>query len=121
MGECNISKSQAIGQAYQKLLDYAKKRNITVISPAQFTQDFMNEMAKAKDGSSHEVRTAGGESSEIVRTPDINIALYATAEDLIRKEMTILSVPSRLASPFPAFKIYCDLKSCVFSSIDEEE
>lgn len=116
----NISKSQAIGQAYQKLLDYAKKRNITVISPAQFTQDFMNEMAKAKDGSSHEVRTAGGESSEIVRTPDINIALYATAEDLIRKEMTILSVPSRLASPFPSFKIYCDLKSCVFSSIHEE-
>lgn len=117
----NLSKSQAIGQAYQKLLDYAKKRNITVISPAQFTQDFMNEMAKAKDGSSHEVRTAGGESSEIVRTPDINIALYATAEDLIRKEMTILSVPSRLASPFPAFKIYCDLKSCVFSSMEGDE
>lgn len=116
----NTSKPQAIGQAYQKLLAYAKKRNVTVISPAQFTQDFMNEMAKAKDGSAHEVRTAGGESAEIVRTPDINIALYATAEDLIRKEMTILSVPSRMASPFPPIKIYCDLKSCVFSSIDSD-
>lgn len=116
----NISKPQAIGTAYQRLLDYAKKRNIAVISPAQFTQDFMNELAKSKDGSSHEVRTAGGESSEIVRTPDINIALYATIEDLIRKEMTILSVPSRMASPFPAFKIYCDLKSSVFSSMESE-
>lgn len=117
----NTSKPQAIGQAYQKLLAYAKKRNVAVISPAQFTQEFMNEMSKAKDGSAHEVRTAGGESSEIVRTPDINIALYATAEDLIRKEMTLLSVPSRMASPFPPIKIYCDLKSCVFSSLGEEE
>ena len=109
-------KSEAIGIAYQKLLDYAKKKNVAVISPAQFKQEFISEMAKSKDGTTHEVRTAGGESSEIVRTPDINIALYATAEDLIRKEMTILSVPSRLASPFPNFKIYADLKSCVFAS-----
>lgn len=115
-----ISKPQAISQAYQKLLAYAKKRNVAVFSPAQFTQGFMDEMAKSKDGAQHEVRTAGGESSEIIRTPDINIALYASIEDLIRNEMTILSVPSRLASPFPSFGIYCDLKSCVFSSIDEE-
>ena len=81
----------------------------------------MNEMAKAKDGSSHEVRTAGGESSEIIRTPDINIALYSYIDDLMRKEMTIMSVPSRLASPFPSFKIYCDLCSCVFSSLEGEE
>ena len=51
----------------------------------------MNEMAKSKEGQAHEVRTAGGESSEIIRTPDINIALYASTEDLIRKEMTIMS------------------------------
>ena len=117
----NLSKPQAIGRAYQDLLAYAKKRNVMVISPSQFTQEFMNEMAKAKDGSSHEVRTAGGESSEIIRTPDINIALYSNIDDLMRKEMTIMSVPSRLASPFPSFKIYCDLCSCVFSSLEGEE
>ena len=78
-------------------------------------------MAKSKDGQQHEFRTSGGESSEIIRTPDINIALYATAEDLMRKEMTIISVPSRLAAPCPPIKIYCDLKSCVFSSLEEEE
>ena len=90
------------------------------ISPSQFTQDFMNEMAKSKDGQQHEVRTAGGESSEIIRTPDINIALYASTEDLIRREMTIMSVPSRLAEPFPDIKIYVDLCSCVFSSMSED-
>lgn len=115
----STSKPQAIGKAYQDLLAYAKKRNITAISPSQFTQDFMNEMAKSKDGASHEVRTAGGESSEIIRTPDINIALYASTEDLIRKEMTIMSIPSRLAEPFPDIKIYADLCSCVFSSLEE--
>lgn len=116
----NLSKPQAIGRAYQDLLAYAKKRNVLVMSPSQFTQEFMNEMAKSKDGASHELRTAGGESSEIIRTPDINIALYSNTDDLMRKEMTIMSVPSRLASPFPSFKIYCDLCSCVFSSLEGE-
>lgn len=115
------SKPQAIGGAYQALLAYAKKRNVAVMSPSQFTQEFMDEMAKSKDGQQHEVRTAGGESSEIIRTPDINIALYASIEDLIRKKMTIMSVPSRLAQPFPDIEIYADLCSCVFSSIDTEE
>lgn len=117
----NKQKSQNIGKAYQDLLAYAKKRNVAVVSPSQFTQDFMNEMARSKDGQQHEVRTAGGESSEIIRTPDINIALYATTEDLIRKEMTIMSVPSRLSEPFPDVHIYADLCSCVFSSLEEED
>lgn len=112
-------KNQVIGRAYQNLLNYCKKRNVMAISPSQFTQDFMNEMAKSKDGQQHEVRTAGGESSEIIRTPDINIALYASTEDLLRKEMTIMSVPSRLCEPFPDAHIYADLCSCVFSSLEE--
>lgn len=115
------SKPQYIGKAYQDLLAYCKKRNVAGISPSQFTQDFMNEMAKSKDGSQHEVRTAGGESSEIIRTPDINIALYATVEDLMRKTMTIMSVPSRLAEPFPDIPIYADLCSSVFSSMSNDE
>jgi hypothetical protein len=115
------AKSEVIGKAYQDLLAYAKKRNVAVVSPSQFKQDFMNEMAKSKDGQTHEVRTAGGESSEIIRTPDINIALYASTEDLIRKEMTIMSVPSRLCEPYPDVHIYADLCSCVFSSLAEDE
>lgn len=115
------SKNEGIGKAYQDLLAYCKKRNIAAISPSQFKQEFMNEMAKSKDGQNHEIRAAGGESSEIIRTPDINIALYATVEDLMRKKMTIMAVPSRLAEPFPDIEIYADLCSCVFSSINSEE
>lgn len=118
--DSNISKPQAIGTAYQSCLGYCKKRNVAIMSPSQFTQDFMNEMAKSKDGQSHEVRTAGGESSEIVRTPDVNIALYASTEDIIRHEMTIMSVPSRYSVPFPDIPIYADLCSCVFSSIGSD-
>ena len=117
----NSSKPQVIGRAYQDLLAYAKKRNVAVVSPSQFTQEFMKEMASSKEGQSHEVRTAGGESSEIIRTPDVNIALYATTEDLIRHKMTIMSVPSRLAQPFPDIDIYADLCSCVFASVSDEE
>ncbi len=113
------AKSQTIGKAYQALLAYCKKRNVMAISPSQFTQETMSEMAKT-GGKGKELRTAGGESSEVVRTPDVNIALYATTEDLARREMTIKSMPSRLAEPFPDIKIYADLCSCVFASMDEE-
>lgn len=116
----NKQKNQVIGDAYQAVLSYTKKRNVAAMSPSQFTQEFMNEMAHSKDGQAHEVRTAGGESSEIVRTPDINIALYASTEDLIRKEMTIMSIPSRLCEPFPDIRLYADLKVSLFASIDEE-
>ena len=113
-------KSEYIGKAYQVLLDFCKKRNVGVCSPSQFKQEFVSELSKAKDGQSHEVRTAGGESAEIVRTPDINIALYASTEDILRKEMSIMSIPSRLAEPFPTFKIYADLCSCLFASIKDD-
>lgn len=115
-----LTKTQAVGRAYQLFLSYCNKRNIAGISPSQFTQSFMDEMASSKDGQMHEVRTAGGESSETTRTPDINIALYATIEDIMHRQMTIMSAPSRLASPYPDIQIYADLCSCVFSSLQPE-
>ena len=115
----NLSKSEAIGKAYQDCLSYCKKADVALFSPSQFKQEFMTEMAKSGGTKGHEVRTAGGESSEVIRTPDINIALYASTEDLLRKEMTIMSMPSRLCEPFPDEKIYADLCSCVFSSIED--
>lgn len=115
------SKPQIIGEAYQKALAYAKKKNVAFISPAQMTQDFMNEMAKSKEGSSHELRTAGGETSEVIRTPDINIALYGSIEDIRAGSMKILSIPSRLCQPFPEIDIYCDLGICQFASLTADD
>lgn len=116
-----MKKNERIGDAYQKLLALCKKMNVAVFSPAQFTQEFMKEMASSKDGQSHEVRTAGGESSEIIRTPDYNLALYASPEDLIHHKMTLMSVPSRMSSPFPPIDIYIDLGVCEFCSLNQDD
>ena len=118
VSKSGLTKNEGISRAYQAGLAYCSTSNIAFISPAQFTQKFMNELTSKSSGDM-EIRVAGGESSEVVRTPDINLALYATVEDIRRKEMTILSMPSRMCSPFPDIPLYADLCSCVFSSIQE--
>lgn len=113
-------KSEVIGKAYQACLAYCKARNVAFISPAQFTQDFIKESSKQTSMRGVETRTAGGESSEIVRTPDINIGLYASVEDLQNHRMQIVPVPSRLCPMFSPIDIYCDLSVCMFSSLESE-
>ena len=118
-------KNERIGLAYQLMLKYLKKHNVAGIFPAQYAQDFVDELSKSLgDGksksSSVEARTGGGESAEVVRTPDINIGLYASAEDLMRGSMSFISIPSRNASPFPKFECFCDLSVNLFASIRKE-
>lgn len=117
----NAKKNEYIGKAYQGALAYCKARNVAFISPAQFTQDFIKESSKQTSMRGAETRTAGGESAEIVRTPDINIGLYASVEDLQNHRMQLVSVPSRLCPVFAPIDIYCDLSVCMFSSLDAEE
>ena len=112
------AKNQAIGEAYQKLLAYSKKRGVAIISPAQMTQAFMDELARSKESSSHEMRIAGGESSEVIRTPDINLALYGTIEDIRAGSMRLLSMPSRMCQPFPPIDLFCNLGTCMFASLN---
>lgn len=112
--EGNKNKSEIVGRAYQKLLAYANMRNLAVIAPAQYNQDFLRELVSAKEGKNVDVRLGGGESSEIIRTPDYNIALYASTDDLIHNRMKILSVPSRKCSAFPAIDLKIDLATCSF-------
>lgn len=116
----NAKKSEYIGKAYQKLLAYCKKRHVAVMSPAQFTQEFIKESGKQKNMKGVETRVAGGESSEIVRTPDINIGLYASMDDLENHRMQIVSIPSRLSQVYSPIDIYCDLGICMFSSLEAD-
>ncbi len=115
------SDTQAVSTAYQLVLSYIKSRNIAAMSPAQFTQEFMDAMANSKDSGGKETRIAGAKSSEVVRTPDINIALYASIEDLQRGVMDILSIPSRMCEPFPVVHLNTDLRGCVFASAEPED
>lgn len=106
------TKNEVIGEAYKSTLKFVKKHNVAFISPSQFNQTFLNELSKGKDV---DTRLGGGESSEIVRTPDVNIALYGTPEDISNNKLTLLSIPSRIAKPFTPTDIFVDLAFCYFA------
>lgn len=109
-----ISKSEVIGRAYQESLGFTGKHQIAFISPSQFNQEFIKEINKGKDV---DTRVGGGESAEIVRTPDVNIALYGTPTDIENNKLTLLSVPSRVAKPFEPTDIFVDLGFCYYRDI----
>ena len=110
------SKTETIANAYVKLLKYCKDNNITVITPAQYKQETINALMSTKDTSDSEMRTAGGNSAEVIRTPDITFAMWASTSDLANNRMKILSMPSRFAQPFPEIPCVTDLGVCQFIS-----
>lgn len=113
------AKHEVIGQAYMKLLAYCRANNVAILTPAQYKQESINELLNSKDTSSADMRTAGGNSSEVIRTPDITFALWASTSDLVNNRMKVLSMPSRFAKPFPEINTVVDLGICQFISVDE--
>lgn len=106
-------RSEAVTETYKALLQYVGDKNVTILTPAQYTQEFIKEVAKNGEGKV-DTRTAGAESSEVIRAADINVALWASEEDLIRGQMDILSIPSRASQTFPKFTILHELGCCDF-------
>lgn len=111
-----MSKNERIGYAYTETLSLIKRYNVAFLTPAQMKQDAIKELASGRE---LDTRTLGGESAEIVRTPDYNIALYGTPEDIRNGHMKLLSIPSREAQPFPDQSIGVALGYCYYYS-DEE-
>lgn len=114
-----MSERERIAKAYKDLLNYCKKNNVAVITPAQYKQEAINSMANSTDTSDSEMRTAGGGSSEVFRTPDIIFALWSSTADLRNNRMKILSIPCRFNKPFPEIPCYIDLGVCQFVSLDD--
>lgn len=113
-----LSKSEVIGSGYQRALTLCKDLNVAFFSPAQLKQEFIKAMVEGKDT---DARIGGGESSEIVRTPDVNIALYSTPERLsLENELDLLSIPSRNAKAFERRTVYADLGKAYFSDIMDD-
>jgi len=106
------SKSEIIGQAYQETLKFCNKYHVAFISPSQFKQEFIKDLNSGKDV---DTRVGGGESSEIIRTPDVNIAFYGTPMDIENNRLTLLSVPSRVAKPFEPRQVFIDLGFSFFA------
>ena len=114
-----LAKNQVISIAYQEALAFAKKYHCCFVSPSQMKQETMTALANLKEGENFEMRTAAGESAEVVRTPDVNIGLYATEADLSNRIMKIVPFPSRISNLFPRTNIHHDLGLCLFSQIKE--
>lgn len=112
------STREAIADAYPRLLEFTKKHNILAISPAQYAQSAVSELSKSR-GKDMDMRTTIGESSAIMRSSDLVIAMYASAEDIRNNSVSFLSIPARLDQPFEPFSAYADLGSCTYMSYKE--
>lgn len=114
----NKDTRQALAEAYPKFLDFTKKHNVLGISPAQYSQSAVNDLSKTK-GKGVDMRTSIGESSAIMRSSDLVLAMYASAEDIRNNDVTFLSIPARLDQPFEPFSVYADLGTCSYISYKE--
>lgn len=110
-----VSKAERIGQAYIDTLALIKRKNVAFFSPAQMKQEAVKELSQGKES---DTRVMGGESSEVVRTVDYNIALYGTPEDIKNNTVTIKSIPSREAQPFADLQVGIQLGYSYFYDID---
>lgn len=111
--------TERIAEAYRKLLVYCKQNNIAVITPGQYKQEAFDEMLKRSDISGADLRTAGGGSSEVERTPDVIFAMWANASDLQNNVMHIIPMPSRMNVSFPPVRVRVNLGTCQFISVEE--
>lgn len=117
--QSGMSSTERIAEAYRKLLVYCKQNNVAIITPGQYKQEAFNEMLKRSDIAGADLRTAGGGSSEVERTPDIIFALWATSSDLQNNVMHIIPMPSRMNITFPPVRVRINLGTCQFISVEE--
>lgn len=116
--EKDLDERRRIAEAYKVLLAYCHRENVAVLTPAQYKQSTFDELIKSTDVGNFDLRTAGGGSAEVLRTPDISFALWATTADLANNRMKILSMPCRLGKAYPKIDVIHDLGSCKFLSVD---
>ena len=117
--QTGMKSTERIAEAYRKLLVYCKQNNVAVITPGQYKQEAFDEMLKRPDISGADLRTAGGGSSEVERTPDVIFALWATSNDLQNNVMHIIPMPSRMNVSFPPVRVRVNLGTCQFISVEE--
>ena len=113
-----MSERERVAQAYRDALVYCKNNNIAFLSPGQFKQEVINDLLSRSDTGSADMRTAGGSSSEVFRTPDVILTLWASTQDLANNTMKILSTPARMSKAFPEIECVTDLGVCQFISVE---
>ena len=112
-----LSSSEVLKQAYKRLLNYCKKKNVAVLTPVQYKQEAVAALASG-DGSDVDMRVSAGGSAEVIRTPDMTIPLWATAQELQQGIEWIQPMPNRLGEVTKRIKLDIDLAHCSFVESD---
>lgn len=111
---------EVLQKAYKKLLNYCKKKNVAVLTPVQYKQEFVTSLAGNGNGDDIDMRVSAGGSAEVIRTPDMTMPLWASTQDLENNIAYIQSIPNRLGKVVPRIKLNIDLDYCLFSEeVDE--
>lgn len=115
--ERNLSERERVAEAYKQALKYCRANNIALITPGQYKQDAFEQLVAKGSTADAEMRTSAGVSSEVLRTPDIIFAFWATTQDLLNNSMKILSMPCRFNKAFPEIPVMIDLGVSQFISV----
>lgn len=117
MSRKNKPKTERISEGYMMLKNYIAnmmKKSALAIVPAQLKQSVVDHV-RSNPEETLDV-TAGGESSETIRSPDEVVGLFSSKEERAANIMRIYSVASRHSGNFDDFRVRCDLQCCHFYS-----
>lgn len=111
-----MSQTEVLAKIFPRLLKLQKTLNFATILPNQFSQETVRDLfaEKKKDN-----RTIAGGSYESVKTPDINIGLYSTPEELEMGLVQFFHMLSREGKFFAPFYTQNNLGVCEFSTRQE--
>lgn len=111
---------EILAEAYKETKNYLNQKKIAMIIPSQCKQEVVEALGRMKDDdlANVDLRTATGLSYEVIKTPDINLFLYATMTDLKAQKEKILYVPSRECPHFAPVLMRVDLGTCNFMSVN---
>lgn len=111
-----MSETEVLARAFPGLLKLQKKLNFATILPNQFTQETVRALFAEKK---MDTRTIAGGSYQAVKTPDINIGLYATEGELEMGLVQFFHMLSREGKFFSPFYSQNNLGVCEFSTLNE--
>lgn len=93
--------------------------NVAVVAPAQFNQETIKGLLKSGSDNS-DLRTSSGGTSEVIRSSDMIMGLWASTADLENNRMKIVSVPSRKAPVFEDINLNVNLGTCTFLELEPQ-
>lgn len=113
-----MSERERVSEAYKATLKWCRANNVAVVTVGQYKQDAFEALVQKGNTQDAEMRSSGGVSSEVIRTPDILIAMWATTQDLLDNSMKLLSMPSRFQKAFAPIDVMLDLSVSQFVSVE---